>query len=144
MQALPIRIFIKAQKQRRTMTTAEVTSELKKFKNAILQGIPDELPPPKPFDEGVNHAPKRKDSLSREEKMLAVKNALRYFHKKHHAVLAPEFAQELKAYGRIYMYRFRPDYKIHARSIHDYPHRSKQAAAIMLMLCNNLDEAVAQ
>ncbi|MDQ3190725.1 MAG: urocanate hydratase [Bacteroidota bacterium] len=114
------------------------------FHAAILQGIPNELPEPKPFDSSLNHAPKRKDILSAEEKKLAVKNALRYFDKKFHAVLAKEFAKELNTYGRIYMYRFRPDYKIHARSINDYPHNSKQAAAIMLMLSNNLDYAVAQ
>lgn len=114
------------------------------FKSQILQGIPDELPPVKAYDPNINHAPKRKDILSKEEKKLAIRNALRYFDKKHHAVLAKEFAAELKEYGRIYMYRFRPDYKIHARHIDEYPHRSKQAAAIMLMLQNNLDYAVAQ
>jgi urocanate hydratase len=114
------------------------------FRKAVREGIPDELPPFKPFDHEVNHAPRRKDILSVEEKKLAIRNALRYFHKKHHAVLAREFADELKNYGRIYMYRFRPDYKIFARDIQAFPHRSKQAAAIMLMLSNNLDEAVAQ
>jgi urocanate hydratase len=114
------------------------------FKNAILKGIPDELPPAKSFDPNINHAPVRKDILNQEEKKLAIRNALRYFDKKHHALLAKEFAEELKCYGRIYMYRFRPDYKIYARSINDYPHQSKQAAAIMLMLSNNLDYAVAQ
>ncbi len=114
------------------------------FKKQILQGIPDELPTAKPFDATLNHAPKRKDILNKEEKKLAIRNALRYFDKKHHAVLAKEFAKELKEYGRIYMYRFRPDYKIHSRPINDYPHKSKQAAAIMLMLQNNLDYAVAQ
>jgi urocanate hydratase len=114
------------------------------FQKAILQGIPDILPEPKPFDPSLNHAPKRKDILTPEEKKLALRNALRYFDKKHHAVLAPEFAQELKEYGRIYMYRFRPDYKIYARSISDFPHKCEQAAAIMLMLSNNLDYAVAQ
>jgi urocanate hydratase len=114
------------------------------FQEAILRGIPDDLPPTKPFDPNINHAPRRKDILSREEKKLAVKNALRYFPEKHHATLAPEFAQELKDYGRIYMYRFRPDYSIHARDIESFPHQSKQAAAIMLMLSNNLDYAVAQ
>ena len=116
----------------------------KEFKKQILQGIPSELPPLKPFDVKLNHAPKRKDILSGEEKKLAIRNALRYFDKKHHAVLAKEFALELKNYGRIYMYRFRPDYAIHSRPISDYPHQSKQAAAIMLMLQNNLDYAVAQ
>lgn len=114
------------------------------FQNDILQGIPTELPAPKPFDPTINHAPKRKDILSKEEKQLALRNALRYFPKEQHEVLAPEFAQELKEYGRIYMYRFRPDYPISARSIHDFPHQCKQAAAIMLMLSNNLDYAVAQ
>ncbi|MFO7977136.1 MAG: urocanate hydratase [Bacteroidales bacterium] len=114
------------------------------FKEAILQGIPDELPAAKAYDPAVNHAPRRKDILSRQEKMLALKNALRYFPQKHHKVLAPEFAQELKDYGRIYMYRFRPDYKIYARDINAFPHQSMQAAAIMLMLSNNLDHAVAQ
>lgn len=114
------------------------------FKNQILQGIPSELPPLKPFDSKLNHAPKRKDILNIEEKKLAIRNALRYFDKKYHAVLSEEFAQELKTYGRIYMYRFRPDYAIHARPINDYPHQSKQAAATMLMLQNNLDYAVAQ
>ncbi|MDY6799926.1 MAG: urocanate hydratase, partial [Bacteroidota bacterium] len=114
------------------------------FQKFVLQGIPDELPEPKPYDPEINHAPKRKEILSREEKKLAVKNALRYFDKKHHPVLAKEFAEELEVYGRIYMYRFRPDYKIYARSIDDYPAKCKQAAAIMLMLSNNLDYAVAQ
>ncbi len=114
------------------------------FKQQILQGIPSELPPIKPFDTTLNHAPKRKDILDTEEKKLAIRNALRYFDKKHHAVLAKEFAQELKSFGRIYMYRFRPDYVIHSRPIEDYPYQSKQAAAIMLMLQNNLDYAVAQ
>lgn len=114
------------------------------FKKQILQGIPTELPPTKPFDTKLNHAPKRKDILNPEEKRLALRNALRYFDKKHHAILAKEFAEELKAYGRIYMYRFRPEYSIYARPIADYPHQSKQAAAIMLMLQNNLDYAVAQ
>ena len=114
------------------------------FKKAILEGIPEQLPEPKPYDPGLNHAPKRKEILSKKEKRLAVKNALRYFPEKFHEVLAPEFARELNTYGRIYMYRFRPDYPIHARSMDEFPHRSKQAAAIMLMLSNNLDHAVAQ
>ncbi|MBN1650095.1 MAG: urocanate hydratase [Bacteroidales bacterium] len=118
--------------------------ETEKFKKLILQGIPEELPAKKDYDRDINHAPIRKDILSVEEKKLALKNALRYFHPKHHAVLAPEFADELKKYGRIYMYRFRPDYKMHARHINDFPHQSKQAAAIMLMIQNNLDYAVAQ
>ena len=114
------------------------------FKSQILQGIPDELPLPKPYDPDVNHAPRRKDILTRDEKKLAVKNALRYFHPQHHAILAAEFAEELKQYGRIYMYRFRPDYEMHARPLDAYPHQSKAAAAIMLMIQNNLDSAVAQ
>lgn len=114
------------------------------FRKAVREGIPEELPPLKPFDPEVNHAPRRKDILSPEEKRLAIRNALRYFPRKHHAVLAPEFADELRDFGRIYMYRFRPDYKIFARDIQAYPHRSLQAAAIMLMLNNNLDETVAQ
>lgn len=117
---------------------------LHEFQNDIIQGIPDVLPPNLGIDSNVSHAPIRKDILSKEEKKLALKNALRYFDKKHHAVLAPEFAEELKKFGRIYMYRFRPEYKISARSINDYPHKSTQAAAIMLMIGNNLDNAVAQ
>ncbi len=126
------------------MEAAMTTSEKELFKQEILEGIPAELPLAKPYDENINHAPKRKDILNEEEKKLALRNALRYFAKEHHVVLAKEFADELRQYGRIYMYRFRPDYKISARSIEDYPHQSKQAAAIMLMLSNNLDYAVAQ
>lgn len=114
------------------------------FQEELLQGIPDELPEPVPYDDSVNHAPGRKDILSLTEKKLAVANALRYFHPRHHAVLAGEFYEELTKYGRIYMYRFRPSYPMHARAIHEYPHRSTQAAAIMLMIQNNLDPAVAQ
>lgn len=114
------------------------------FKDLVLQGIPDELPPAKAWDPSVNHAPKRKQILTTSEKKLALKNALRYFPEKHHAILAEEFAKELNEYGRIYMYRFRPDYKITARSLNDFPHKSVQAASIMLMLSNNLDYAVAQ
>jgi len=114
------------------------------FQKFVLQGIPDELPEPKKYNPEINHAPKRKEILTKEEKKLALKNALRYFDKKHHTVLAKEFAEELEKYGRIYMYRFRPDYKIYARSIDDYPAKCKHAAAIMLMLSNNLDYAVAQ
>jgi urocanate hydratase len=116
----------------------------KDFKKNILQGILDKLPVLKPYDTSLNHAPKRKGILSAEEKKLAVRNALRYFPKKFHSVLAKEFADELKKYGRIYMYRFRPDYKIFARPISEYPFKSKQAGAIMHMLSNNLDYAVAQ
>ena len=114
------------------------------FKNQILQGIPTELPQAMPYDTAINHAPKRKDILNQTEKKLAIRNALRYFDKKHHPILAKEFAEELKEYGRIYMYRFRPNYKIYARPINDYPFKSNQAAAILLMLQNNLDDAVAQ
>ena len=114
------------------------------FAAEIRAGIPDVLPEVKPYDNDINHAPRRKDILTDEEKKLALRNALRYFPSKFHAVLAPEFAQELRDYGRIYMYRFRPDYDMHARPIDDYPHRSRQAAAIMLMIQNNLDPAVAQ
>lgn len=114
------------------------------FSQAILEGIPEELPDAKPRDLSVSHAPKRKDVLNREEKKLALKNALRYFPKKFHDILAPEFLEELQKFGRIYMYRFRPGYKMYARSIDDYPCRSKQAASIMLMIQNNLDPAVAQ
>ncbi len=114
------------------------------FQKAILAGIPDELPSPKPYDTSVSHAPKRVDILTPEEKKLALKNALRYFPKKHHQVLAEEFAEELRKYGRIYMYRFRPDYEMYARPIEEYPAKTEQAAAIMLMIQNNLDPAVAQ
>ena len=114
------------------------------FKQQILQGIPLELPEPKLYDLTVSHAPKRKDILIPEEKKLALCNALRYFKPEWHDVLAPEFAQELRDYGRIYMYRFRPDYKMYARPIEEYPAKTKQAAAIMLMIQNNLDYAVAQ
>ncbi|MBK6983231.1 MAG: urocanate hydratase [Bacteroidetes bacterium] len=118
--------------------------ELQQFQQYILQGIPTVLPQPKTYESTINHAPKRKDILNGEEKKLAIQNALRYFEPQHHAVLAKEFAEELKTYGRIYMYRFRPDYKIFARPINEYPHQSIQAAAIMHMLSNNLDYAVAQ
>ncbi|MDD2594388.1 MAG: urocanate hydratase [Bacteroidales bacterium] len=114
------------------------------FKKIISMGIPEVLPQPKPYDTTISHAPKRKEILTVEEKKLALRNALRYFPSKHHKVLAPEFAKELEDYGRIYMYRFRPDYKIYARSIDDFPYKSRQVAAIMLMLSNNLDNAVAQ
>lgn len=117
---------------------------LTEFQNQIRAGIPDVLPAPKPYDPAVNHAPRRKEILSPEEQVLALKNALRYFPAKHHAELAREFADELHRYGRIYMYRLRPDYPMHARHLDDYPHRSRQAAAIMMMIQNNLDPAVAQ
>ncbi|MTE28061.1 urocanate hydratase [Winogradskyella ouciana] len=114
------------------------------FKDQILEGIPEILPVPKVYDESINHAPKRKDILNAEEKKLALRNALRYFDKKHHEILLPEFKSELEKHGRIYMYRFRPDYRMYARPIEEYPAKSKQAAAIMLMIQNNLDYAVAQ
>ena len=119
------------------MTTAE-------FKKQIKEGIPSDLPRQKPYDHNINHAPKRKDLLSSFEKKLAIKNALRYFPEKFHAVLAREFAEELSLYGRIYMYRFRPDYEIKAHHLDDFPHLTRSAAAIMLMISNNLDNAVAQ
>ncbi|MCD4679034.1 MAG: urocanate hydratase [Bacteroidales bacterium] len=118
--------------------------ELGKFQAAIIQGIPEKLPEVRLYDESVPHAPKRKDILSSEEKKLAVRNALRYFSPEHHEILAKEFAKELTDYGRIYMYRFRPDYEISARKIDDFPHNSIQAAGIMLMLSNNLDKKIAQ
>lgn len=114
------------------------------FKAAIRAGIPDVLPEPREYDKEVNHAPKRKEILTEDEKKLALRNALRYFPKKFHKTLAPEFAAELRDYGRIYMYRFRPTYDMYARSIDEYPHKSDQAAAIMLMIQNNLNPAVAQ
>ena len=114
------------------------------FQKVVLQGIPSGLPSPKSYDKEISHAPKRKEILTINEKKLAVKNALRYFDKKYHEVLAKEFAEELEKYGRIYMHRFRPDYKIYSRSIDDFPAKSRQAQAVMLMLSNNLDYAVAQ
>ena len=117
---------------------------MNKFQEEILAGIPAELPEVKPYDPEINHAPKRKDILTDEEKVLALKNALRYFPAKHHAVLAKEFAEELHKYGRIYMYRFRPSYEMYARPIDEYPAKSRQAAAIMAMIQNNLDPRVAQ
>ena len=117
---------------------------LNEFQKDILGGIPDELPAPKQYDRSINHAPKRKDILTDREKVLAIKNALRYFPKKHHEILAKEFAEELREYGRIYMYRFRPDYEMYARPIDQYPAKCRQAAAIMAMIQNNLDYRVAQ
>lgn len=114
------------------------------FKEQILQGIPEHLPDVKAYDLSVNHAPKRKEILSEAEKKLAVRNALRYFHPRHHKVLAPEFLAELQTYGRIYMYRFRPEYGMYARALEEYPAQCAQAAAIMLMIQNNLDPTVAQ
>jgi len=116
----------------------------KTFQEEIKEGIPNELPSLKPFDPTYNHAPKRKAILNKEEQKLALKNALRYFDKKFHTILLKEFKKELETYGRIYMYRYRPNHKIYARPIDDYPAKSKEAAAIMLMIQNNLDDAVAQ
>lgn len=114
------------------------------FKQAVAAGIPASVPAPKPYDKDVNHAPRRKKILTPEEERLALRNALRYFPAEQHAELAPEFAEELRTYGRIYMYRYRPDYPMYARPIDAYPARSRQAAAIMMMIQNNLDPAVAQ
>ena len=121
-----------------------MTSETSDFKNQIIQGIPDILPPRRERDESVSHAPRRKHILTPEEERLALRNALRYFPATLHAELAPEFVEELHTYGRIYMYRFRPTYDMYARPIDAYPARSRQAAAIMMMIQNNLDPAVAQ
>ena len=117
---------------------------MKDLKETILRGIPTELPAKRALNKNISHAPNRKDILNKEEKRLAIRNALRYFPKAMHAVLAPEFAEELKTYGRIYMYRFMPDYEIKARHLEDFPHKSKQAAALQMMLSNNLDAAIAQ
>ena len=117
---------------------------LEQFQDDIRAGIPDVLPAAKPYDPQINHAPRRKEILTPAERELALRNALRYFPEKHHPLLAKEFAEELRRYGRIYMYRLRPDYEMYARPIGDYPARSRQAAAIMLMIQNNLDKAVAQ
>ena len=114
------------------------------FADEIRMGIPDFLPEPMPYDNNINHAPKRKEILTQEERQLALRNALRYFPKHLHAQLAPEFIDELNRYGRIYMYRYRPSYDMYARPIDEYPHRSEQAAAIMLMIQNNLNPEVAQ
>ena len=114
------------------------------FKDQILEGIPAELPAAKTYDESVNHAPRRKEVLDTDEKKLALENALRYFDKKHHKTLLPEFKEELEKYGRIYMYRFKPDYDFYARPIDEYPGKSVQAKGIMLMIQNNLDPEVAQ
>lgn len=114
------------------------------FAEEIRMGIPEFLPEPMPYDKNINHAPKRKEILTAEERQLALRNALRYFPKHLHAQLAPEFIDELNRYGRIYMYRYRPSYEMYARPIDEYPHRSEQAAAIMLMIQNNLNPEVAQ
>ncbi|MGB1239892.1 MAG: hypothetical protein ACPG4U_16865, partial [Pseudomonadales bacterium] len=119
-------------------------NDISLFQQTIKMGIPDTLPEAKPYPEDANRAPKRKDILSVEEKQLAVRNALRYFPEEWHAELAPEFARELKDFGRIYMYRFKPNRPLHARAIGNYPAKCQQAAAIMLMIDNNLDPAVAQ
>ena len=127
------------------MISSTVTeSELQLFKNEILEGIPEHLPELALPDPLISHAPRRKDILNKEEKQLALRNALRYFPKHQHEVLAKEFAHELKTYGRIYMYRLLPKSKMYARPIEQYPAKSTQAAAIMLMIQNNLDPAVAQ
>ncbi|MFN5370113.1 MAG: urocanate hydratase, partial [Bacteroidia bacterium] len=126
------------------MNSTAVIEDIEGFRFEISQGIPNELPPIAEIDHAVSHAPKRKDILSTSEKKLALRNALRYFDKKHHAVLAPEFAEELRKYGRIYMHRFRPKSNMYAHPIEQYPAKSQQAAAIMLMIQNNLDPAVAQ
>ena len=117
---------------------------LEQFKEDIIQGIPKEIPVRGIDDSQINHAPKRKDILTNDEKKLALRNALRYFPSEQHAILAPDFLQELSDFGRIYMYRYRPDYKMYARPIEEYPGKSLQAKAIMLMIQNNLDYAVAQ
>ena len=122
----------------------KTATDLQIFRNSIRLGIPKDLPPPCQRDESLSHAPVRKDILSEEEKKLALRNALRYFPRKWHAELAPEFLNELKAYGRIYMYRFKPDYPMFARPVSEYPAKSPSAAAIMLMIQNNLDPSVAQ
>ena len=127
-----------------THFSAEAITEQEMFQNAIRKGIPTELPPKPLYDSAVNHAPKRKDILQDTEKKLALRNALRYFPAAMHAVLVPEFLDELNNYGRIYMHRFRPEYAMYARPIEHYPARCQQAASIMLMIQNNLDPAVAQ
>jgi len=126
------------------MNTAELAEDIAIFQDAIRAGIPSSLPDAPAYDTAINHAPKRKDILSPDEKKLALRNALRYFPQHLHASLVEEFKQELEVYGRIYMYRFRPTYVMHARSIDQYPAKSQQAAAIMLMIQNNLDPRVAQ
>lgn len=126
------------------MSKGEETIELLRFRESITTGIPDQLPPPHKYDDKVNHAPRRKKILDEKETKLALRNALRYFKPEHHKILLKEFKHELDTYGRIYMYRFMPDYEIKARAIEDYPHQSKQAAGIMLMIQNNLDHAIAQ
>jgi urocanate hydratase len=114
------------------------------FRKEITEGIPTIIPETQEYDATINHAPKRKEVLSTEEKKLALKNALRYFPKEQHRILAPEFAQEMIEYGRIYMLRYKPKHEMYARKIEDYPGKCLQAKAIMLMIQNNLDHAVAQ
>lgn len=126
------------------MNDTNLQTEKTTFQQQILEGIPNELPAQQPYDTSINHAPKRKEILSDDEKKLALKNALRYFESRHHKTLLPEFRNELEKYGRIYMYRFRPEYRMYARPISEYPGKSEQAKAIMLMIQNNLDYAVAQ
>jgi urocanate hydratase len=126
------------------LTILTLSDMITEFKKLVKQGIPSVLPDPRPYDTAMNHAPKRRDILNNSEKKLAIRNALRYFPEEFHPVLAKEFLDELVTYGRIYMYRFRPDYEIKARNINDFPHRTKSAAAIMLMISNNLDNVVAQ
>jgi urocanate hydratase len=123
---------------------SDIKMKSEAFKREILEGIPEHLPPPRKPDPDLNHAPRRKDILTAEEKKLALRNALRYIPKQHHGAMLKEFSAELETHGRIYMYRYKPSYPISARSLDAYPHRSRQAAAIMLMLSNNLDPAVAQ
>ena len=142
--AADIALMVIIERQILNKITMAQLADLHSFHISIKQGIPEIIPPKKEYDLTINHAPKRKDILSPDEKKLALQNALRYFEKKHHKLLLSEFKEELETYGRIYMYRFRPDYKMHARSIDDYPARSQQAAAIMLMIQNNLDPQVAQ
>jgi len=120
-------------------------SETQTFQDLIKTGIPAQLPSPRPYEVATSHAPNRNiENLTVKEKKLALKNALRYFPSEHHATLLPEFLAELNTYGRIYMHRLRPHYAMHARPIGDYPCQTKQAAAIMLMIQNNLDPKVAK
>lgn len=133
-------LFPLLQKVNHNLTTMNTTE----FKSAIQEGIPARLPEPQTYNPAINHAPKRKDILNKSEKRLVLQNALRYFSPEHHALLAPEFLEELRQFGRIYMYRLRPEYEMKARPLEDYPHQSKQAASIMMMIQNNLDYAVAQ
>jgi len=137
-------IFTKNRAKNTNFAEIKTQKNMTTFQQSIIEGITAILPPKKQYEPNINHAPKRKDILTKEEKILAIKNALRYFPKENHAELAAEFAEELQKYGRIYMYRLRPDYEMKAYPIGDYPAKSQQAAAIMLMINNNLDYAVAQ